>query len=159
MANPYREREAALQAQAERDRVRLRPRDGIDPALATSRAARAATPVPAAVVKSAVVKEAPAIGPPSVTAVPPPGAAPELRGAVRVGGFPPDSRTGRTRYPFPELARDGGVWRIDPATWGAKPLSIRSAANKWAHSHGYTAQARTGADGMLYLQFSRTAAR
>jgi hypothetical protein len=96
-------------------------RNGISPALATSREARAAEPAP---------------GPP-----------PALRGAVKVEAFPE-----RSKYPFREIARDGGIWRLDPATWKVSPGAIAQASRKWADSHGLAVKVITD-DGMVYVQF------
>lgn len=102
-------------------------RNGIDPALATSREARAAVPVPS---------------PPPAT----------LKGAVRVAGFP-----SKSIYPFDQIAADGGVWKIDPAafTWRGKPTkpaSVYTAARKYATEHGLTVKI-VADGGMVYVQF------
>jgi hypothetical protein len=103
-------------------------RNGISPALATSREARAAEPAP---------------GPP-----------PDLKGAVKVAGFPAHSP-----YPFREIAADGGVWKLDPAAflWRGKPIkdvSIRAAASSWATGHGLKAKVVLDG-GHVYVQFRR----
>jgi hypothetical protein len=94
-------------------------RNGISPALATSKEARAAEPMPA------------------------------LKGAVKVGAFPDKSR-----YPFQQIAADGGVWKINPAEFRTKPQSVRSAASKWAIDRGLQAKVVVD-DGHVYVQFTR----
>lgn len=106
-------------------------RNGIDPALATSKDARAAVPVTS-------------------------GSSAALKGAVKVGAFP-----ARTLYPFREIADDGGIWRIEAAayTWRGKPIKVaglRSSATKWATENGF--KAKTVIDGgYLYVQFTKAA--
>jgi hypothetical protein len=98
-------------------------RNGISPALATSKEARAAAPLH---------PEPPAI-----------------KGAVKVAGFPV-----KTRYPFQQIADDGGVWKLDPAEFGAKPQSVRQAAITWATKKDMTTQTAVD-DGMVFVQFTR----
>jgi hypothetical protein len=98
-------------------------RNGIDPALATSKEARASVPAPA-----------------------PPQA---LKGAVKVQAFPD-----RSKYPFAQIARDGGIWKLDPATWKVTASAIVQAARRWADGHRLAVKAITD-DGMVYVQFSK----
>jgi|HubBroStandDraft_2_1064218.scaffolds.fasta_scaffold22208_4 hypothetical protein len=78
----------------------------------------------------------------------PPAAA--VKGAVKVGGFPPS----RGLYPFAEIASDGGVWKLDPAVFKAKAVSVRAAASSWAAKNGF--KAKTVLDGdVVYVQFTR----
>lgn len=79
---------------------------------------------------------------------PPPPPPPTLKGAVKVDGFPD-----RCKYPFAEIATDGGVWKLDPAEYQAKPGTIRSAASKWATEHSIPV--KTVVDGgFVYIQFT-----
>ena len=98
-------------------------RTGIDPALATSREARASVPAP----------QSP----------------PALHGAVKVSGFPVKSK-----YPFAQIAADGGVWKLDAAVFKAKPGSIRSSANTYASINQMSV--KTVIDGgFIYIQFTK----
>jgi hypothetical protein len=73
----------------------------------------------------------------------------ELKGAVKVEDFPRNNK-----YPFRAIADDGGVWKLDPSVFGAKPQSIRVAASKWGSEHGL--KATTAADeGFVYVQFTK----
>lgn len=105
------------------------------PQLATSQQARAATPAPAIVAGTVVHDQADK-------------AAPALKGAVKVDAFPE-----RSKYPFRQIAEDGGVWRLDPAAYKSKTGAIGVAAGKWARDHGYTVKIMND-DGMTYLQFT-----
>lgn len=106
-----------LAAESAAERAR---RNGISPALATSREARAAGPTPL----------------------------PTLKGAVRVERFPEKSK-----YPFRQIADDGGIWRIDPAEFKVTPAAITQAAPKWARGNGLAAKTVVD-DGMVYVQFT-----
>jgi len=86
--------------------------------------------------------------PAPVTRTPEPEPTPALKGAVKVSEFPE-----RCRYPFPAIARDGGIWKIDPAELNAKAESIRSAAWQWAKQHGVKAKVVID-DGFAYVQFT-----
>jgi len=74
-----------------------------------------------------------------------------LKGAVKVEGFP-----SQTKYPFREIADDGGVWKIDPSAFGAKAPSVRTAVSKWATGRGLKAKTAIE-DGVIYVQFSKAA--
>ena len=87
--------------------------------------------------------EAPAASANDVPA-PPPGA---LKGAVKVSGFPD-----RSLYPFREIADDGGVWKLDAATFKAKPQSVRSAAWAWAKKNDRKTKVVIDG-GFVYVQF------
>lgn len=101
-------------------------RNGISPALATSKDARAAVPAP---------------GPPP----------PALKGAVKVERFP--TRRGG-KYPFREIAADRGIWKLDPAAYQVKrPESIRAAAWTWAKDAGLKAKVVCDS-GFAYVQFT-----
>lgn len=121
-------RNEAIQEIADMDAITSSAR----PPLATSQAARAATPAPK-VVPGNVVPDQPA-----------PKA---IKGAVKVDAFPE-----RCKYPFPQIARDGGIWQLDPAAYGVTAAAIKQAAPKWAQSHGLTVKV-VADDGMVYVQF------
>ena len=115
-------------------------RNGISPALATSREARVAAAKPPALIQGRAEPTPP----------------PSLKGAVKVAGFPVKSP-----YPFREIAADGGVWKLDPAAflWRGKPTkgtSIRTAAWKWAADHHVSAKVVLD-DGHVYVQFTAKA--
>jgi hypothetical protein len=124
---------SALAAESAAERLR---RNGISPALATSREARGAVPAPA-LVQGHVEPETPPA---------------TLRGAVKVSDFP-----ARSPYPFREIAADGGVWKLDPAAYtrdGKTPqaASLRTAASKYGTEHGMKAKTVIE-DGFVYVQF------
>ena len=75
----------------------------------------------------------------------------QIKGAVKVAGFPV-----KTRYPFQQIADDGGVWRLDPAEFKAKPQSVRQAASAWAVKKGLTVQTAVD-EGMVFVQFTKGA--
>lgn len=101
--------------------------------LATSREARANAAQPPQVVRGEVIT----------------GPGQRIPGAVKVAGFPV-----RTTYPFPAIAEDGGVWRIDPAEHKVTAGTIRAAASKWAAYHNL--KVKTMVDGgLVYVQFRR----
>lgn len=116
---------SALTAETAAERAR---RNGASPgpsnALATSKEARAAEPAP-------------------------PSPVPVLKGAVKVDRFPT-----RCKYPFAEIAKDGGIWKLDPAEFKVSPGGVVQAARKWAQDNGLAVKAVTG-DGMTYVQFSK----
>jgi hypothetical protein len=139
---PYRNTASGLLAQeAAAERAR---RNGISPPLATSRQAGAAVPTPA-VVKGTVITSSSHPEQPVVHDLRQP---PTLKGAVRVDHWPT-----RRKYPFRQIAEDGGIWRMDPAAYGLKkPESLRTQANAWARKEGLTA--KTAVDGgQVYVQF------
>lgn len=104
------------------------------PQLATSAQARAAAPAPT-VVPGTVVRD---LSP-----------APQIKGAVKVDAFPVKSK-----YPFRQIADDGGVWKLDPAAFEVTHHAIRLAAPKWAKANGLKAKLALE-DGQVYIQFTR----
>lgn len=81
----------------------------------------------------------------------------ELKGAEKVTEFP-SRRRDRSRFPFRQIAEDGGVWKLDPATYGVKAVSIRTAASAWARKNGL--RVATEIDGgVIYVQFGKRAGR
>lgn len=79
---------------------------------------------------------------------------PALKGAVKVTSFPEHGM-----YPWPEIAADGGIWKLDAAafTWRGKPtkpVSVRAAASKWASEHGLRAKVVIDG-GSVYVQFRK----
>lgn len=136
-SRPYGYRGAGRSLSGDEARQRLSEAARTAPsALATSREARAATPAPAMVRGTVLPPEPGPAGPAAI------------KGAVRVAEFPD-----RTPYPFAQIASDGGVWRIDPAEFKAKPESIRSAAWTWAKKKGLTVKVVLS-DGQAFVQFS-----
>jgi hypothetical protein len=81
----------------------------------------------------------------------PTGPAPTLKGAVKVGGFPATEK-----YPFRAIARDGGVWQLDPAYFKVKAETIRTSAASWATHNGFRSKT-VAAKGFVYVQFSARA--
>ena len=72
---------------------------------------------------------------------------PELKGAVKVERFPEKSK-----YPFRQIADDGGIWKLDPAAFNAKAVSIYQAALKRARDNDRTPKC-VQSDGAVYVQF------
>lgn len=145
----------AQESQAERAR-----RNGISPALATSREARDAAAKPPALIQGRVEEEGLDPGGPDLPLSAPKEwhremaaddgpIRPVIKGAVKVEAFPE-----RCKYPFPEIARDGGVWRIDPAAFKVTPTGVKQAAGKWADRHELKVKIMAE-DGQVYVQFTR----
>lgn len=80
---------------------------------------------------------------------------PQLKGARKVTAFPgrPSQQSG-DRYPFREIAEDGGVWKLDPAVYGVKASGARSAAKQWARKNGMRVETRIRGDA-IYVQFRK----
>jgi hypothetical protein len=85
--------------------------------------------------------------PATVRDIRPPEPPKQIRGAVKVAGFPE-----RSKYPFRQIADDGGVWQIDPAVFKVTPGAIIQAARKWAETRPLQVKATTD-DGMVFVQF------
>lgn len=120
----YRYQSQGRQPLTAHDIAILARRNGVEPALATSREARAAVPTPDE---------------------------PPVKGGVKVEGFPEKE----SRYPFRQIADDGGVWRLDPAAFGVQAVTLRSAASKWAIYHGAKAKTVLADDGLVYIQITK----
>lgn len=75
--------------------------------------------------------------------------------AEKVDRFPGGAPgTPQLKYPWPEIARDGGIWRLNPADYGDVQLrSFQAAAAGWASRHGYRARTKTY-EGALFVQFT-----
>lgn len=76
--------------------------------------------------------------------------------AEKVDAFPnPPGRGGHLlKYPFKEIAEDGGVWRLDPHEYGAKePRTVANAAAAWASRNGYQYRTQTH-DGCVFIQLT-----
>jgi hypothetical protein len=71
-----------------------------------------------------------------------------VKGAQKVDRFPD-----RTKYPFDAIARDGGVWKLDPAEYKVQPHTIFQGAKRWARDHGYDVRAEVH-HGWAYIQFT-----
>jgi hypothetical protein len=112
--------------------ARVNGTPGPSPALATSREARGAVPAPA-LIQGHVEPDG----------TPPPA----LKGAVKVTEFPE-----RSKYPFRQIASDGGIWEIDPAVFKVTPGAVVQAARKWAEGRSLAVKLITD-DGLVYVQF------
>jgi hypothetical protein len=74
--------------------------------------------------------------------------------AQRVAEFPRATSRGRWgKYPWREMAEDGGIFRMDPADYNTTARNIRSAAMQWAYRSGYVATSQI-VDGIAYISFT-----
>jgi hypothetical protein len=74
--------------------------------------------------------------------------------AEKVSGFPQPARARHAKYPWQQIAEDGGVWRLDPAEYDTNtPRAVGNAAHQWGTRHGYKPTTQVH-DGCLFVQFT-----
>ena len=73
--------------------------------------------------------------------------------AEKVDGFPRTAGGPHGKYPWREIAEDGGIWKLDPAEYSGSARIMATVAGQWASRHGYVSRCSIY-EGALFVQFT-----